>query len=183
ALPSAAPPLVASLAAARFAADWAADFLAAVLVVSPSWPTGGRRGAAWPSGSFLDAEHVARGVSEGTIPHAVGLIRRFLDHLGALGLQALEGAVDVRRGQDEAGVGALGHHLEDGAALFLGDAAAVHGDGVQDDGELRLTRRDHGDPAHAAVADVVADLESDDVAVKCQGGVGVGVREKTGVNG
>src|SRR5690554_328806 len=46
ALPFAAAPFVASLAAVRFAADLAADFLVAVLIVSPSWVTGGRRGAA-----------------------------------------------------------------------------------------------------------------------------------------
>lgn len=40
-----------------------------------------------------------------------------------------------------------------------------------------------GDPAHVFVADVVADLEAQDVAIEVQSGFGVGVREEGVVNG
>ena len=39
------------------------------------------------------------------------------------------------------------------------------------------------DPAHFTLADVVADLEAEDVAVKGQGGVRVVMREEARVNG
>ena len=46
-------------------------------------------------------------------------------------------------------VGALGHHLGDGAALVVGDAG-VGGRRVQHDRGAGLARRADGDPAHAA---------------------------------
>src|SRR5688572_17540587 len=35
---------------------------------------------------LLDADQVARGIAEGAVAHAVGLVRRLLDHLGAASL-------------------------------------------------------------------------------------------------
>jgi hypothetical protein len=49
-------------------------------------------------------------------------------------LHLLEGAVEVGGGQEDVGVAALGHHLDDGAALVVGDAAARRGRRLQDDG-------------------------------------------------
>src|SRR5688500_13533137 len=67
----------------------------AVLIVSP-WVgrgrlVGPRRG---PDGSaaFLDADHVACGIADGAVTHAVRLLRRLLDDLGVTRLQPLEGA-------------------------------------------------------------------------------------------
>src|SRR4051795_2556726 len=79
--------------------------------------------AAMPgSGHFLDADQVARRIAERAVADPVGLVGRLLDDLGVAGLQPLEGAVDVPGGQVDAGEGALGHHLGDGAALVVGDA-------------------------------------------------------------
>ena len=79
-------------------------------------------------------------------------------------------------------VGALGHHLGDGAALVVGDAG-VGGRRRQDDGRAGLVGGADRDPAHLAVSDVVADLEAEGVAVEGQGGVRVVVREEARVNG
>ena len=74
-------------------------------------------------------------------------------------------------------VGALGHHLGDGATLVVGDAG-VGGRRVQDDRGVGLVGRADGDPVHPVVADVVADLEAEDVAVEGQGSVRIVVREE-----
>ena len=79
-------------------------------------------------------------------------------------------------------VGALGHHLGDGAALVVGDAG-VGGRRVQHDGRAGLVGGADRDPAHPAVADVVADLEAEGVAVEGQRGLRVVVREEGRVNG
>ena len=76
----------------------------------------------------------------------------------------------------------LGHHLGDGAALIVGDAGVAPG-GVQDDGGAGLIGGADGDPPHPAVADVVAHLEAEGVAVEGQGDVRVLMREKARVNG
>ena len=55
--------------------------------------------------------------------------------------------------------------------------------GCQHDGRAGLVGRADRDPAHRAVADVVADLEAEDVAVEGQRGVRVVVREDGRVNG
>ena len=94
----------------------------------------------------------------------------------------LEGAVEVGGGQEDPAVGALGHHLGDGAALVVGDAG-VGGRRSQEDGRAGLAGRADRDPAHLAVSDVVADLEAEGVAVEGQGGVRVVVREEARVNG
>src|SRR5947209_17898138 len=76
-----------------------------------------------PDGSaqFLDADQVARAIAESAVANPVRLCGRLLDDLGVAGLQPLEGAVEVPGGQEDGGVGALGHHLGDGAALVIGD--------------------------------------------------------------
>src|ERR1700710_2074551 len=73
------------------------------------------------SAQFLDADHVARGVAEGAVPDAVGLLGRLLHDLGVVGLDLLEDRVEVAGGQQDPAVGALGHHLGDGAAFVVGD--------------------------------------------------------------
>src|SRR5687768_7702394 len=88
--------------------------LVAVVIVSPSVGRWGRRN----SRPLLDADEVARGIAEGAVADTVRLVGRLLDHLG-LGLQLLEGGVDVAGGQQDPAVGALGHHLGDGAALLV----------------------------------------------------------------
>src|SRR5690606_32849109 len=70
----------------------------------------------------LDADHVAGGIAHGAVANPVRLVRRLLHDLGAARLEPVEDAVEVGSGQDEAGVGALGHHLGDDAALVVGDA-------------------------------------------------------------
>src|SRR5215204_5613507 len=137
-----------------------------------------------PDGSaqLLDADQVARGIAEGAVANPVRLLDRLLDDLGVAGLHSLEGAVEVLGGQEDAGVGALGHHLGDGAALVVGDAG-VGGRRMQDDGRAGLVSGSDRDPAHPAVSDVVADLESEGVAIEGQGGVRVVMREEARVNG
>src|SRR5690606_36310870 len=90
-----------------------------MLIVSPSVgrarPRGARvgpaGGGARPSGGstllpdLLDPDQVARGVAEGAVADAVGLVDRLLDDLGAAGLQPVEDAVEVGGGQHGAGVG------------------------------------------------------------------------------
>src|SRR5215211_3863361 len=74
------------------------------------------------SAELLDADHVTRGIAEGAVTNAVRLLGRLLDDLGAAGLHPLEGALEAGGSQEDAGIGALGHHLGDGAALVVGDA-------------------------------------------------------------
>src|ERR1700758_4605412 len=69
---------------------------------------------------LLDANEVARRIPEGAVADSVRLLGRFLHYLGATGLQALEGAVEILGGQQDPAVGALGHHLRDGAAFVVG---------------------------------------------------------------
>ena len=49
------------------------------------------------SAQLLDAEHVAGGIADGAVAHAVRLVDRLLHDLGAAGLQLLEGGVEVGR--------------------------------------------------------------------------------------
>jgi hypothetical protein len=131
---------------------------------------------------FLDADQVARGIAEGAVANSVRLVGRLLDHLGVAGLQPLEGAVEVLGGQEDPAVGALGHHLGDGAALVVGDAG-VGGRRCQEDGRAGLAGGTDRDPAHLALSDIAADLEAEGVAIEGQGGVRVVVREEARVNG
>src|SRR6266540_485517 len=137
-----------------------------------------------PDGSalLLDADQVARGIAEGAVANPIRLLDRLLDDLGVAGLQPREGAVEVLCGQEDPAVGALGHHLGDGAALVVGDAG-VGGRRPQEDGRAGLVGGADRDPAQLAVADVVADLEAEGVAPEGQGSVRVVVREEGGVNG
>src|SRR5680860_383008 len=150
-------------------------------------PSRCRLGRSWPrspdgSAELVDADVVARGIAEGAVANPVRLLGRLLDDVGVAGLQPREGAVEVLGGQDDDGVGSLGHHLGDGAALVVGDAG-VGGRRVQDDGRAELVGGADRDPAHPLVSDVVADLEAEGVAVEGQGGVRVVVRKEARVNG
>src|SRR5215472_11672218 len=134
----------------------------------------------WPDGSahLADADQVASGIAEGAVAYPVRLLGRLLDDLGAAGRQPLEGAVEVGGGQGDVGVAALGHHLDDGPALVVGDAAAGRSRRLQDDGRAGLASGADRDPAQPAVSDVVADLEAEGVAIEGQGGVRVVMREE-----
>src|SRR5690242_5413234 len=124
------------------------------------WP-----GLARGSAPLLHPQQVARGIPHGAIAHTVGLVGRLLDNLRAARLDALERGIEVRGGQQHDGVGALGHHLGDGALLLVGDARARRRR-EKHDGGTRLVARTDGDPAHAVVADIVADLETERVAIE-----------------
>ena len=134
------------------------------------------------SAELLDPDHVACGVPDGEVSHAVVLLDRLLDDVGIAGLQPLEGAVEVLGGQVDAEVAALGHELEDRALLVVGEAGGG-GRRVQDDGRVGLAGGADRDPPHPAVADVETDLEAEDVAVEGQRGVGVGLGQEAGVDG
>src|SRR5215218_531624 len=136
----------------------------------------------WGSAPLLDPHHAAGRVTEGAVPHAVRLVGGLLDDVGAAGLQLLEGAVHIGGGQQDVGVGALGHHLGDGAALVVGHARLGPGR-VEDDGRAQLRGGSDRDPPHPVVTDVVADLEAEDVAIEGQRCVGVVVREEGRVDG
>src|SRR5215203_1205017 len=144
-----------------------------------SWVWSGLSGL---SAQLLDADQIARGIADGAVANAVRLLGRLLDDLGAAGLQPREDAVEVGGGQQDDGVGTLGHHLGDGAALVIGDAG-VGERRVQDDGRAWLADGTDRDPAHPPVSDVVAYFEAEGVAVEAQGGARVVVREEARVNG
>src|ERR1700716_3661372 len=112
------------------------------------------------SAQLDDADEVARGIAEGAVANAVRLLDRLLNDVGVAGLQPLEGAVEVLGGQVDVAVGALGHHLGDGAALVVGDAG-VGGRRMQDDGGAGLGAGADRYPAHPVVSDVGADLEAE----------------------
>src|SRR5437868_4042389 len=82
---------------------------------------------------FLDADQVARGVAEGAVADAVRLVRRLLYDLRVARLQLFEGAVEIGSGQQNPAIGALRHHLENGAPLVLGDPG-IDGLRLQQDG-------------------------------------------------
>src|SRR5450755_36943 len=109
------------------------------------------------SAPFVDADQVARGIAEGAVANPVRLLGRLLDDLGVSGLQPREGAVEVGGGQDDVGVAALRHHLDDGAALIVGDAAPGERRRLQDDRRAGLVGGADRDPAHPAISAVVAD--------------------------
>src|SRR5438128_948707 len=94
-----------------------------------------------------------------------------------------EDALEVGSGQDDGGIAALGHHLDDGAALVVGDGAGADTWRVKDDRRAGLVGRADRNPAHPAVSDIVADLEAEGVAIEGERCVRVGVREEGRVNG
>src|SRR5205807_8902935 len=59
----------------------------------------------------------------------------------------------------------------------------VGGGRVQDEGRAGLVAGPDGDPVQPAISDVVANLESEGVAIERQRGVRVVVREEARVNG
>src|SRR4051795_9470102 len=101
---------ISSWLSARGSAGDRASVLVAVLIVAAEL------------GQLLDADEVARRVAEGAVADPVGLVGRFLDDLGVARLQPVERVVEVGRGEVDAGVRALGHHLGDRPALVVGDA-------------------------------------------------------------
>src|SRR5699024_8138628 len=127
-------------------------------------------------------DHVARWVADRALPHHAVLVGGFLDHLDVVGLYGGEGGVHVRAGEHQAGERALGDHLGDDLALLLGDVRVGSGR-VEHDVDVGLSRWADGQPAHVLIADVLADLEAERVAVEAQCGLSVGVREEAGVNG
>ena len=76
---------------------------------------------------------------------------------------------------------ALRHHLSDRAALVVGDAR-VDGRRCQQDARVGLVGRTDRDPAHLAFSDVVANLESEHVAVEGEGSLWIVVRQDAGVD-
>src|SRR5919107_1712110 len=110
----------------------ALSVLVAIFLLSSFRPTTRRRASASGlrphhhdgSVQLVDADQVARRIAEGAVTNSVRLVGRLLDHLGVAGLQPAEGVVEVLGGQHHDAVGALGHHLGDGAALVVGDAGA-----------------------------------------------------------
>ncbi len=56
---------------------------------------------------LLDADQVAGGIAESAVANPVRLLGRLLDHFYVVGLQPLEGAVEVFGGQQQRAVGAL----------------------------------------------------------------------------
>src|SRR3954451_13742923 len=133
------------------------------------------------SAQLLDADQVARRIAEGGVANPVELVDRLLDDLGAARLYPLEGAVEVGGGQVDAGERALGHHLGDRLALVVGDPGGG-GRRVEDDRRAGLAGRADGEPVHAAVLDVVANLEAERVAIEGQRGFRVLVREESCVD-
>lgn len=76
---------------------------------------------------LLDTDHVAGRVTKGTVPHAVWLLSRFLDHLDVSGLHLFKRTVEIFGGEQECSESALGHHLGDQAALVVGEAGVADG--------------------------------------------------------
>src|SRR3954452_19739847 len=155
------------LSAARSAPGCVSALSAMLIVLSICWTAAvaGRLVDRGRSGQLLDADHVARGIAERAVANAVRLVGRLLDDLGLGRLQPRERAVEVAGGEVDAGVRALGHHLGDGAALVFGDAGGG-GRRIQDDRRAGLVGGTDRDPAHAAVVDLVADLEAEGVAIE-----------------
>src|SRR5438309_1287254 len=147
-------------------------------------PEVGQLGARSPDGSaqLVDADEVARRIAEGAVADAVRLLDRLLDDFGAAGLDPREDAVEVGSGQDDGSIAALGHHLDDGAALVVGDGAGADAWRVKDDRRAGLVGRADRDPAHPTVSDIIADLEAEGVAIERERCVRVGVWEEARVN-
>src|SRR4051812_49162742 len=69
------------------------------------------------SAQLLDPHQVAGRISYGAVADAVRLLGGLLDDLGIVGLEPLERRVEVAGPQEDPAVGALRHHLRDGATL------------------------------------------------------------------
>src|SRR5438477_5296255 len=142
-----------------------------------------RQRSADGSALLVDTDEVARGIAEGAVANTIWLRGRHLDDFGAAGLHPREDALEVGSGQDDGGIAALGHHLDDGAALVVGDGAGADTRRVKDDRRAGLVGRADRNPAHPAVSDIVADLEAEGVEVVGERCVRVGGREEGRVNG
>src|SRR5438105_10426484 len=105
------------------------------------------------SAQLVDAYQVARGIAESAVANPIRLRGRLLDDFGAAGLHPCEGAVEVGGGQDNGGIAALGHHLDDGAALVVGHGAGADAWRVKDDGGAGLVGGADCYPAHPAASD------------------------------
>ncbi len=80
-----------------------------------------------PDGSnpLLNADQVARGIADGTVANTVRLRSGLLDNLGTAGLDRSEGRIQSSMvASSMVAIGALGHHLGDGAALVIGNTRA-----------------------------------------------------------
>src|SRR5262245_27738101 len=130
---------------------------------------------------LVESDGVAGRVAERAVARPPGLLGGLLHHLGVAGLELLEEGVKVLGGQGEHGVGALGHHLGDHPALVVGDPRVGPGR-EEDQVDVGLSRRPDREPVHPVVAHVVAELETEGVAVERDSGVAVGVREERVLN-
>src|ERR1700683_2802654 len=112
-----------------------------------------------------DPHHVARGIAEGGVARAPGLVHGLLKHLGAGCPHLLEERVEVVDTEHDHRQDALGEQFLQGVAVGLGPA------GVrlrQHDPEAGLIRAAGGDPAEASRTDVVLHLEPERVAVETE---------------
>src|SRR5690606_29865071 len=96
------------------------------------------------SGGLVDADHVARGVAEGAVADAVGLVGGFLEHFAAGGADALEGRVAVVGGEVDAAQQALGEQFGGGVLVGLG-GVRVADRRFEDDLDVGLRGRAEGD--------------------------------------
>jgi hypothetical protein len=113
---------------------------------------------------LVDADHVARGVAHGEVPGAPRLVGRLLDDLAARGADRGEGGVDVVGFEVHAVQRALGDKA--GQRVDVGRAAVqVVG---EDDADFWLGGGADREPAELAAGDVVAQFESERVAVELQ---------------
>ena len=104
-------------------------------------------------------------VSEGAIAHAVGLVHRLLDHLGAGCLYAIEGPLEVRGREVQPPQQALRKEVADRRPVRRRDAG-IGCRRCEQDAYVGLRGRSHGDPAHAPGAHVAAHLEAQRVAIE-----------------
>src|SRR6266542_5044593 len=162
------------IAWSRLAVARSGPFISAIFAstaLSPSALSAPRRAAAFSScaRSFIATRSSSVNPLD-VLPIAVVLLADFCvpffaGFLSAIAKHLLQTA---QCSQEDAGVGALGHHLGDGAALVVGDAG-VGGRRLQDDGRAGLVCGADRDPAHPAISDVVTDIEAEGVAIEGQG--------------
>src|SRR5918999_5119003 len=104
-------------------------------------------------------------IAEGAVADAVGLVHRFLDHLGAGRHHALEGPVEVRGREVQPAQQALGEQVANRLPVRLRNAG-IGRRRLEHDVDVGLRRRAHADPAHAIGAHVVPHLEAQCVAIE-----------------
>src|SRR5580704_425469 len=111
---------------------------------------------------LLNADQVPRRVAEGTVAYAPRLGRGLLEHLGARCPHLLEGGVEVVRAEDRSLQRPLGHERQEGIALRL-RAPTMR---LREDDVEVLSWAADGHPAEFSRLDVVADLETERVAIE-----------------